>query len=188
MNDTAGEKTRTEAVGVFEDADSLQAAIDELLSAGFDRAELGLLASEHAVEKKLGHVYRRAAELEDDADVPRTAYVSKESLGDAEGGLIGSLMYIGAVVGAGAVVASGGALGAAVAAAAMLGGSGALMGAALARMIDDSDAERIEEQLDHGGLLLWVRTRDAAHEAKAKDILSRHSGQDVHLHQLTEQP
>lgn len=31
-----------EAVGVFKDADTLQAAIDELLQSGFHRAELSL--------------------------------------------------------------------------------------------------------------------------------------------------
>ena len=34
--------------------DDLQAAIDELLSSGFHRAELSLLAGEHAVNEKLG--------------------------------------------------------------------------------------------------------------------------------------
>ena len=38
---------------------SLQSAIDELLSSGFHRAELSLLASEHAVVEKLGHQYTK---------------------------------------------------------------------------------------------------------------------------------
>ena len=46
--------TVREAVGVFKGAGDLQAAIDELLELGFHRAALSLLASEHAVEKKLG--------------------------------------------------------------------------------------------------------------------------------------
>ena len=74
-----------EAVGVFDSAESLEAAIDELQSSGFDRVELSLLAGEHAVEAKLGHAYRRVQELEDEARVPRTAFVSTESRGDAEG-------------------------------------------------------------------------------------------------------
>ena len=40
-----------EAVGYFETADALQEAIDELMSSGFDRAELSLLAAEHAARK-----------------------------------------------------------------------------------------------------------------------------------------
>ena len=48
-------RTVREAVGVFNRSEDLQDAIDELLSSGLDRAELSLLASEHAVEDKLGH-------------------------------------------------------------------------------------------------------------------------------------
>lgn len=51
------EKARTarEAVGVFSHPKDLQDAIDQFLRSGFDRAELSLLAGEHAVEEKLGH-------------------------------------------------------------------------------------------------------------------------------------
>ena len=176
--------TRTEAVAVFDDAVAFQAAIDELLSAGFDRAEISLLASEHAVEEKLGHAYEKVVELEDDSAVPRTAFVSTEAIGDAEGGLIGGLVYVGAVATAGAVVASGGTLAAAIAGAAMLGGAGGVIGSVLAKLIGDHHAQRIQEQLHHGGLLLWVRTRDKAHERRAVDILSKHAAHDVHTHAL----
>lgn len=36
--------------------------------------------------------------LAEDPTVPRAAYVSTEAIGGAEGGLIGGLMYVGAVV------------------------------------------------------------------------------------------
>ena len=52
-------RTVREAVGVFNRAEELQHAIDELLSSGFHRAELSLLASEQAVEEKLGHRYKK---------------------------------------------------------------------------------------------------------------------------------
>jgi outer membrane lipoprotein SlyB len=177
--------TLREAVGVFHDPDSLQEAIDELLGSGFDRRELSLLASERAVEEKLGHRYRKVAELEDDPRVPRTAYVSTESIGDAEGGLIGGLMYLGAVVAGGAMVASGGTLAGAFLAAAMAGGAGGLFGSALAKLIDYHHADYLQGQLDKGGLLLWVRTRDREHEQRAKRILERHSGEDAHVHELS---
>ena len=177
--------TLREAVGVFHDPDSLQAAIDELLSSGFDRRELSLLASERAVADKLGRHYRKVAEREDDPRVPRTAYVSLDSLGDAEGGLIGGLMYIGAVVAGGAMVASGGTLAGAFLAAAMAGAAGGLFGSALAKLIDYHHADYLQGQLDKGGLVLWVRTRDREREQRAKGILARHSGADVHVHELS---
>jgi hypothetical protein len=173
-----------EAVGVFDTAERLQDAIDELLSAGFDRAELSLLASERAVEEKLGHAYRRVEALEDEARVPRTAFVSTESRGDAEGALIGGLMYVGAILAAGGIVASGGTLAGAVAAAALAGGAGAAAGSLFARLIEYHHADYLEEQLGRGGLLLWVRTRTPEREARALEILGKHSAQDVHVHSI----
>lgn len=184
MPSETSSETRTEAVAVFEDADSLEAAVDELLSHGFDHADLSLLASAEAVEQKLGHRFTKVQQVEDDDEAPRRAYISTESRGDAEGGLIGGLMYVGALAAAGATVASGGSLGAAIAGAAAMGGAGGLVGATLAKFIDDQHAVNLEEQLDRGGLLLWVRTRNAEHERKAKDVLSKHSAHDVHLHKL----
>lgn len=184
MSSDQPQETRTEAVAVFDDAATLQGAIDELLSAGFDRAALSLLAGEETVIKKLGHIYTKVEELEDDPAAPRAAYVSTESIGDAEGALVGGLVYVGAVAAAGAVVATGGTLAAAIAGAAMMGGAGGLIGAVLAKMTGDRHAGHLQEQLDHGGLLLWVRTWDREHEQRAVDILSKHSAHDVHVHAL----
>ncbi len=55
-----------EAVAVFDNVKQLQDAIDELESSGFDRAEISLLASSGAVETKLGHMYEKVEELEDE--------------------------------------------------------------------------------------------------------------------------
>ncbi len=173
-----------EAVGVFDKYAQLQAAIDELLSSGFDRAELSLLASETAVVEKLGHRYRRVEEIEDDASVPRAAYVSTEAVGDAEGAMIGGLMYVAAGVLMGPVAFAGGSLVAIASAAAIGAGLGGLVGVPLAGLIAQDRARHIKEQLDHGGLLLWVRVWDAQREEKAVGILERHSGRDVHVHEI----
>jgi len=174
-----------EAVAVFETADLLQQAIDELLSSGFDRAELSLLASESAVDTKLGHAYRKVTDLEDDPDAPRTAYVSTESVGDAEGAVIGGLMYLAAGVLMGPVAVAGGTLAAIAGAGAAGVGIGGVIGALLARAIGEQRAQQIEEQIAHGGLLLWVRVWDGEREKKAVEILTRHFGRDVHVHDMT---
>jgi hypothetical protein len=49
-----------EAVGIFSNEDDLQAAIDELLSSGFHRAELSLLAGQDVVNEKLRGRYTNA--------------------------------------------------------------------------------------------------------------------------------
>lgn len=173
-----------EAVGYFGTADTLQEAIDELMSSGFDRAELNLLAAEHTVEQKLGHKYRKVTELEDDAAVPRCCYISTESIGDAQGALIGAPLYVAGAAAAGAIVASGGTLAAVITAAVLAGGTSGLIGFVLAKLVGDHHAHHLQEQLNHGGLLLWVQTRDAEHEKRAVDILKKHSGRDAHVHAI----
>ena len=118
------------------------------------------------------------------SDSATAAYVSTESIGDAEGGLIGGLMYVGGVAAAGAVVASGSTLAAAIAAAALAGGVGGLIGSVLAKWVGDHHAHYLQEQLDRGGLLLWVRTWDAEDEMRAVEILRKHSASDAHVHAL----
>lgn len=176
--------TTREAVGCFGTADSLQEAIDELMNSGFGRAELSLLAADHTVEEKLGHKYRKVTELEDAAEVPRCCYISPESIGDAEGALIGAPLYVAAAAAAGAIVASGGSLAAVIAGAALAGGTGGLIGFVLAKLVGDRHAHHLQEQLDRGGLLLWVRTPDAEHEKRALDILKKFSGRDAHVHAI----
>jgi hypothetical protein len=176
--------TVREAVGVFNHPEDLQSAIDELLSSGFDRAELSLLASEHVVEQKLGHRYEKVSLLADDPTIPRAAYVSSEAIGGAEGGLIGGLMYVGAAATAGAIVASGGTLATAIAATALAGGAGGLIGSILAKWVGDHHAGYLQEQMNHGGLLLWVRTWAAEDEKRAVGILKKHSANGAHVHTL----
>jgi hypothetical protein len=173
-----------EAVGVFDTAEALQAAIDELQSSGFDRADISLMTSEHAVEEKLGHKYRKVTELEDDVEVPRTFYIAPEAIGEAQGALVGALFYVGAIGAAGLIFATGGTMAAAIAGAAAAGGAGGVIGALLAKLIGEHHAHYVQEQLDRGGLLLWVRTWSPERETRAVDILKKHSGRDVHVHGL----
>lgn len=180
MTDSHSDNSR-EAVAVFQSEHDFQAAIDDLLSHGFDRADISLLAGEHAVEQKLGHRYQKTAQLEDNPAVPRTVYVSTESIGDAEGSLIGAPLYIAATTAAGVILVSGGSLAVAIAGAAVAGGAGAMIGTVLAKFVGKQHARHLEEQLEHGGLLLWVRTWDVQDERKAIDTLKRHSGEDVHV-------
>jgi hypothetical protein len=107
---------------VVDTSRAIQNAIDELLSSGFHRAELSLLAREADVVSKLGHKYRKASELGDDPSVPRAAYVSTEAIGDSQGAVTGTLVYVRAGLLMGPV--AGRTLAAIAAAAALGGGAG----------------------------------------------------------------
>lgn len=173
-----------EAVAISHSVSDMEASIDELLSNGFDRAEISLLASEETVRQKFGAEPKSTRELEDNPEAPFVPYLARESFGSLEGYAIGLPLYVGAIVGFVPVLASGGAIAAAIAAAAAAGGGGMAIGGILAYLIGKHHADFLEHQLEHGGILLWVRTRDETHEKRAVEILKRHSGDDVHVHGL----
>ena len=71
--------------------------------------------------------------------------------------------------------------------AATAGGAGGLaLGSLIAKFVGGTYGKYISDQLERGGLLLWVRTFDEAQEERAVSILKHHSGQDVHIHGLPE--
>jgi hypothetical protein len=170
-----------EAVAVFDSPDGLFAAIDAIRDAGFSRADISVLADEKAVEAKLRDAFWKAEDLEDNADAPRRAYISEEAMGAAEGTLVGAPLYIGAFVALGAIAAPAMPLSAAVAALVVGGGAGAALGGLLAKRVGDRHAEYLNNQIRHGGLILWVRTDTEAKEAKALEVLKSLPARDVHL-------
>lgn len=180
----AGTVIVREAVGVFHHWQNLQAAVDDLLAHGFDRSEISLLAGEKTVEQKLGHIYKKVSELEDDPTVPRAAFVNPDSLTEAKTFTISGLGYVGALAAVGTIVASGGTLAAAIVGAIAAGAGGAGVGSLIARMLGRERAADLESQLAKGGVLLWVRTRDAVHETRACEVLNKHQAADVHVHAL----
>ena len=114
-----------------------------------------------------------------------TAYAPMEVPGIAGATAIGAgYSHTCAVVAAGAVVASGGTLAAAIAAAAVTGGAGGTIGAVLARWVGVHHALYLQQQLQQGGMLLWVRSWDVADEARAVAILREHAGHNVHVHRV----
>ena len=142
-----------EVAAIFDDAETLEKAVYDLETHGFDRAAFSVLSSEHAVERKLGHGYRRVEEMADEPKAPRETFFSKVSQLEAEYGLAPGLAL---------VVAAGFGLGATAVTLPMLiaGGGGAAAGAFLGGLIHRHHAERLQEQLERGGLLLWVNVRE----------------------------
>jgi hypothetical protein len=63
-------------------------------------------------------------------------------------------------------------------------GSCALIGAVLGGIMPEHHTTRVREQLERGGLLLWVNVRNAHEEEAALDILRAQGAQDVYVHTL----
>ncbi|MBP0482189.1 hypothetical protein [Sagittula salina] len=171
-----------EAVGVFASVEALQGAIYDLMMVGFSRHDISLLADHETVEKTLGRHFWSADELEDDPAVPRTYFVSEEAMGELEGSVAGGFFFLGSYIAMLALLTPASTLAASVAAIAIGGGPAALVGTLAARQLHQHHVEYYADQLRRGGILLWVRVKDAEREALARDILRQHSGKDVHVH------
>lgn len=171
-----------EAVAVFDDPDRLDGAVAELQQCGFNRADLSIADGERC--RRLGIAYADAQEIEDDPTVPRTVFVSKASVGDAEGVLIGGAVYLGAVVAAGVAAASGmgiaGTLLVVTLTAALTGAVGLYLRGSVHRRYVGA----IRDQVRHGGIVLWVNLHSPEQEQCALSVLGRCSAKRVHVHEV----
>jgi hypothetical protein len=178
---TAEENETREVVGVFIDVAVLEAAIDELLSAGFAPDRINLLVDQRALDgsvdlRGLESKLRRPAT---EADATVEEFVHPETEGDAPQSLLGGMLFVAAVTTGTAVVATAGLLGGALAAATAGTLSTGAIGTLLARIIHKSDAEYFAEQLERGRWLLFVRADDKGREDEASRVLARHASFDV---------
>jgi hypothetical protein len=184
MEDVRTEARPREAVGVFQDEASLRAAADALLIAGFDRSSLSLLAGRARVEAKLGHPCDDVAELEDDPGVPTRHYVGCDSRIEGEAAIIGVLVYVSAILAAGVTAAAGGTTIEALIATVIVGAVAGLAGLGLVRGLERRRRRNLMEQIERGGIPLWVRATDPEHERRALEILRESGAGHVHAHEM----
>lgn len=170
--------TIREAVAVFDDAEELEGAVSELQSRGIDRSELSFLAH----PPLSGEIPRDLRQTADDPGTPREPVVSDTDL--RQGRVLGTSLAatIAAFAAAGFTVATGG-VGAAIAAAAVAAGGVGAAGTLFGRKLADDQTSFLNAQLARGGVLLWVRTPDAARERTVLEVLRRRS-EHVYLHDL----
>lgn len=171
-----------EAVGVLDSQEALQGAMYDLLLAGFTRFDISVLGSQEALEAKFGSRFWRSAELADDPEAPRAAFVSEEAVGELEGAIAGGFLFLGSAVAMTALLGPASGALASVAALAVGGTPGAVLGTLLARRVQAHHVDYYANQIAHGGILLWVRVADKERERIAVGILKAHSGRDVHVH------
>jgi hypothetical protein len=184
MTTSENEPSVREAVGIFFNADHLKDALKDLLAAGFAPEQLGLLASDQVVERSLGDLYARTNKNPDSPSAPAIAFIGREATGETGSTLGGSPFFVGTSGAMGAVVASSAVLGGALLAA--IGGivGVGVVGALVATIIHQSDAEYLQQQVDEGHILLFVRIAHSATEQPAMNILTRHSGVDVKMYEI----
>ena len=174
-----------EVVGVVTSQEALDRLATDLMTAGFDRGNIDLMASRDAVLKKLDATYIDPIAAADVPDVPRRDLITRDDVAVSSALVFGTLITIGTFGAALPIVASGGALAAAIASAA----GGGVLAAGIAKVIRDhvikrDDAINIEKELRQGGLVIFVRTRTPEEEAKAQEIMVRCRARNVHVHEI----
>lgn len=180
MPNSPGSKAM-EVVGLFRSPENLEAVISALGTAGWDRAEMSLVAQKHMLEPE--EPMREDSETAaDDPSVDRGAVMSDtdlrqgRNLATALGGVVAAFAASGAVV-----MTGGTALAALIGAAAAGGGAAAAVNA-LGQWAGEHRAAHLDDQIRHGGILLWVMLRDPQQEQLARDILAHHGAVSVHTH------
>lgn len=173
-----------EVAAVFRREEILEDAIQALLHAGFDRADIDIMGDVETVWRRLGALYVPPEEIADVPGAPRRAYIARDDIATATAGVAGMLFYVGAATAAMTVVASGGSLALVAAAAAAAGAVGAGIGASAIHLLGRKQAEQLEHQMMSGGIVLWVRSRDPEREAQAQEILARFGGEAIRVHEI----
>lgn len=159
--DGTNQKPVTEVVGRFARRKPFMAAVENLVAAGFEHADLSVLDTHESISA---------------AGSPGEAWQ------EALAGLAGEVNYVGPITAAGLIGIATGPMGAAISAAVAAGFSGAALVELLNTVKATPHTESFARALEAGALLLWIRADDAQRQAKAQEILALHGAADVHLH------
>jgi hypothetical protein len=174
-----------EVTGVFHSRKALIDAAEELLVAGIDRADIDVSASVDELDRRLNYQSIPPADLADLPITPRQPFMGIDDVLSAEA-VAGSLAGCIAAVAVAAILVARDTEPLYVGILSIL--SGLIVGGmAVARVRRRLYRERtlgLEKQSEWQGLLIWVRVRSPEKEAEAQEILTRHGGQAVHVHEI----
>lgn len=161
-----------EAVGVFDDLDSLNAAVAELELVAFPRHDISILSPEDPIPTKIA---------QHSTLVKRTMLVRPEENAIFSGVIIGGGAYAGAITAA--LVIGPSASTASLVGMVVLGMiAGMLLGGFVTQIIALRQRQSWNRQVRRGGSVLWVRSAGPASEHKAMRIMRKYGGQNIHIH------
>jgi VIT1/CCC1 family predicted Fe2+/Mn2+ transporter len=173
-----------EVAGVVRTPEVLEKVVDALELAGFDRADIDVMADVETIRKRFGTVFVPLEEFADVRGAPRRALVPRDDISSGLSTAFGVLFSIGSAVATLGVVASGGGLAAALAAAAAAGTASGGLGALAARYLGKERAKLIETMIMEGGLVVWVRVRSEERERLAEAIMRDGGAEAVRVHEI----
>jgi hypothetical protein len=186
LSDDILDRMRTrEVTGVFHSRKALVAAARNLLVAGVDRADIDVSAPLDELQKRIDYKSIPAADLADMPTTPRQPFVDEDDsltteviAGSAAGSVAALAMAfylvnqrMGSV---GVVILS-------LLCGAIVGG---IVLTRVRRRLQRERTMGLDKLSEANGLLIWVRVRSPEKEAQAREILVRHGGQAVHVHEI----
>jgi hypothetical protein len=172
-----------EIAAVFMSPEGLEAAVNELASNGWDRADMSLLAQEHVFSGDVAALVQDTHRTADDPTAPRAPVVSDTDVRQGRTLATSLAGAMAALVASGATILTGGGALAAVVGAAVAGGGASVLVNAVGRRASGTRDDFLHEQIARGGIVLWAALRDPPDESLARMILQRHGATDVHVHE-----
>jgi hypothetical protein len=174
-----------EVTGVFHSRKALVAPARNLLVAGVDRADIDVSAPLDELQKRIDYKSIPAADLADMPTTARQPFVDEDDsltteviAGSAAGSVAALAMAfylvnqrMGSV---GVVILS-------LLCGAIVGG---IVLTRVRRRLQGERTMGLDKLSEANGLLIWVRVRSPEKEAQAREILVRHGGQAVHVHEI----
>jgi hypothetical protein len=174
-----------EVTGVFHSRKALIDAAEELLVAGIDRADIDVSASVDELDRRLNYQSIPAADLVDIPITPRQSFIGIDDVLSAEA-VAGSIVGCIAAIAVAAILAGRGTEPLYVGILSILSGliAGRIAVTRVRRRLYREHTLGLEKQSEWQGLLIWVRVRSPEKEAEAQEILMRHGGEAVHIHEI----
>jgi hypothetical protein len=174
-----------EVTGVFHSRKALIDAVEGLLVAGIDRADIDVSASVDELGRRFNYQSIPAADLADMPITPRQSFMGIDDVLSAEA-VAGSIAGCVAAIAVAAILVARSTEPVYVGIFSILSGL-IVSGIAVTRVRGRLYRERtlgLEKQSEWQGLLIWVRVHSPEKEAEAQEILMRHGGEAVHIHEI----
>jgi hypothetical protein len=183
-----------EVTGVFPSDEAIISAVDDLLLAGFERADIDVVADGPQSNKGIDASAIPAVELADVPDAPRQEFVAPEDTVAIYALCVAIIGCFGATIGALVGIASRGTTAFIVLARGTIAFViycvvvGAILGCGLgvvfARLMGWRWIQAPNKLASSDGLVLWVRVRRPDHEQKALRILKLRGAEAVRVHEI----
>ncbi|HUB94504.1 MAG TPA: hypothetical protein VL993_01215 [Stellaceae bacterium] len=164
-----------EAIAVFTDGEALEAAVSDLQSHGFDRAEISFISGPTVDKDVAADPAKVAADRPDE----RPASVSDTDIRQARNLGVSVATTIAAFAAAGFTVAVGAAPLMIAAATVVAAGGTAAIGEAIGKVAPLTTPTFLDAELQSGGVVLVVRLAKQGAEERALPILRERSGREV---------